>query len=311
MNEGRQGGKKAWLNILLFGLTVISVFIVGLGLSLNYVYAEAGGEGIQSEPRFESFFEPRVVRLSVVYAVVLLTILMGHELGHYLMCRRYGIDATLPFFIPAPTFIGTLGAFIKIRSPITRKNELFDIGAAGPITGFLLSLPALIYGISLSKVLPPLSQEGTLYFGEPLILKIIGGLVLKDVPAGYDLYLHPVAFAGWVGILVTAFNLFPIGQLDGGHVLYSLLGKRSKPVSLVVLAFFIIMGVFFWLGWVVWACVILILGLKHPRVLDEMDRISAGRRFVGLAVIIIFLISFTPFPVKGYSLLALINGWGR
>jgi len=228
-------------------------------------------------------------------------------MGHYLTCRFYGINATLPFFIPAPTLIGTLGAFIKIKSPITRRKQLFDIGVAGPLTGFLLSLPALIYGLSLSKVVPAVPREDVIVFGEPLLLKLIAGLMFRDASSQSDLFLHPVAFAGWVGILVTAFNLFPVGQLDGGHVSFSLLGEKSKGLARLLLVVFVIMGVFFWIGWIVWTLVIVLLGLKHPRVIDDPEGLSPSRRIIGAVMILIFVLSFIPAPIKGYSLLELVR----
>jgi len=258
----------------------------------------------------EAFTDPRIIRLSLVYAAVLIVILLGHEMGHYLTCRFYRIEATLPFFIPAPTLIGTLGAFIKIKSPITRRKQLFDIGVAGPLTGFLLSLPALIYGLSLSKVVPAIPREDAMVFGEPLLLKIIAGLMFRGVPAQSDLFLHPVAFAGWVGILVTAFNLFPVGQLDGGHVSFALLGEKSKRLAQMLLVVFVIMGIFFWIGWIVWTLVIVLLGLRHPRVIDDRERLSPSRRFIGAVILLIFILSFIPAPIKGYSLLELLHQWG-
>ncbi len=258
----------------------------------------------------EAFTDPRIIRLSLVYAAVLIVILLGHEMGHYLTCRFYGIEATLPFFIPAPTLIGTLGAFIKIKSPITRRKQLFDIGVAGPLTGFLLSLPALIYGLSLSKVVPAVPREDALVFGEPLLLKFVAGLMFRGVPAQSDLFLHPVAFAGWVGILVTAFNLFPVGQLDGGHVSFALLGEKSKSLAQMLLVVFVLMGIFFWIGWIVWTLVILLLGLRHPRVVDDREKLSLARRFIGAFILLIFILSFIPAPIKGYSLLELLHQWG-
>jgi membrane-associated protease RseP (regulator of RpoE activity) len=231
-------------------------------------------------------------------------------MGHYFTCRFYRIEATLPFFIPAPTLIGTLGAFIKIKSPITRRKQLFDIGVAGPLTGFLLSLPALIYGLSLSKVVPAVPREDTMVFGEPLLLKLVAGLMFRGVPAQSDLFLHPVAFAGWVGILVTAFNLFPVGQLDGGHISFALLGEKSKHLAKMLLVVFVIMGIFFWIGWIVWTLVIVLLGLRHPRVIDDQERLSPSRRFIGVVILLIFLLSFIPAPIKGYSLLELLRQWG-
>jgi membrane-associated protease RseP (regulator of RpoE activity) len=257
----------------------------------------------------EAFRDPRIISLSLVYAVVLIVILLGHEMGHYLTCRFYRIEATLPYFIPAPTLIGTLGAFIKIKSPITGRKQLFDIGVAGPLVGFVLSLPALVYGLSLSKVVPSVPREDAMVFGEPLLLKAVARLMFGPTPARSDLFLHPVAFAGWVGILVTAFNLFPVGQLDGGHVSFALLGEKSKRLASLLLGVFVIMGVFFWVGWIVWALVIMLLGLKHPRVVDDRERLPSSRRFVGAVILLIFALSFIPAPIKGYSLLELLHQW--
>jgi len=301
--------KRPWLNILLFVLTIGSAFFVGISWSLSFTY----GEGAGSHFPFDlggMLSSPRILLLSALYAAVLIIILLGHELGHYLACRRYRIDATLPYFIPAPTLIGTLGAFIKIKSPITRKQQLFDIGVAGPLAGFALSLPALIAGLALSRMVPSMPREEAMVFGEPIILKIIGALLFKDAPPGSDILLHPVAFAGWVGILVTAYNLFPMGQLDGGHIVFAMIGRKAGVIGKVLLGVFAVMGVFFWVGWFVWALLILLLGLKHPRVLDEEVPLSRGRKAIGLLIIVIFVLSFIPDPVKGFDLFSLLRQFG-
>lgn len=278
--------------------------------SVSYIFSDQILQDTQFVPGLEAFTDPRIIGLSLVYAAVLIVILLGHEMGHYFTCRFYRIEATLPFFIPAPTLIGTLGAFIKIKSPITRRKQLFDIGVAGPLTGFLLSLPALIYGLSLSKVVPAVPREDAMVFGEPLLLKFIAGLMFRGAPAQSDLFLHPVAFAGWVGILVTAFNLFPVGQLDGGHVSFALLGEKSKRLARLLLVVFVIMGIFFWIGWIVWTLVIVLLGLRHPRVVDDRERLSLSRRIIGVLILLVFVVSFIPAPIKGYSLLELLRQWG-
>ncbi len=309
MEEGRRSN-RSWINILLFIITCFSVFFVGLTWSVSYTYSDELSRDSQFVPTPQVFSDPRVIGLSLIYTAVLIVILLGHEMGHYLTCRYYRIEATLPFFIPAPTLIGTLGAFIKIKSPITLKKQLFDIGVSGPLTGFCLSLPALVYGLSLSKIVPSVSRENTLVFGEPLLLKFIGSLMFRNVPAESDLFLHPIGFAGWVGILVTAFNLFPVGQLDGGHVSYALIGQKSKPLASLLIGVFLVMGVFFWVGWVVWALVILLLGLKHPRVIDEGESLSRSRQVLGIVVVAIFILSFIPAPLKGFSLVELAKQWG-
>jgi len=299
---------KIWINIVLFVVTFISTYIVGLTWSASFIYAEAVNElSSQGELGAAIFFEPRVMILAGLYVLVLLGILSAHELGHFLTCRHYKLQATWPYFIPAPTLIGTLGAFIKIKSPITRKQQLFDIGVAGPLTSFFLSLPALAYGLSLSRVVPSIPSEGSIVFGEPLILKIITRLVMPDIPPGNDIILHPIAFAGWVGILVTAFNLFPVGQLDGGHVIYALIGPRARRIAPLIIIFFLIMGVFFWVGWLVWALIIFFLGLRHPRLLDEKEPLSSSRKLIGWLTLVIFLLSFIPDPIKGYTIFDLIS----
>lgn len=301
--------KNIWINILLFVVTVFTTFFVGISLSINYLHSEAFARDPQLQVTAEMAMDPRVISMSIVYVVVLLGILLGHEFGHFLTCRHYRIDATLPYFIPAPTLIGTLGAFIKIKSPITRKRQLFDIGISGPLTGFILALPALVYGLSLSKVVPPVPQEGEYVFlmGEPLIMKIIGAMFIKNVPADSNIFLHPVAFAGWVGILVTSFNLFPVGQLDGGHVSYALLGQKSRSVGQIVLGIFIVMGFVFWIGWFVWAFLLTFLGLKHPRIIDETVPLSPRRKLLGYLMVLIFILSFIPDPIKGYNFFDIIK----
>ncbi len=298
---------RPWLNALLFALTFASAFFVGITWALSYKYADSLGAAEPLSFGTEVLTDPAVLWLSFLYALVLLLILLGHEMGHYLTCRRYGINATLPFFIPAPTLIGTLGAFIKIRSPITRKHHLFDVGIAGPVSGFILSVPALIYGLALSKPVPPLPQAESIMFGEPLLIKLLSVFLLHGIPPGYDIIVHPVAFAGWVGILVTALNLCPVGQLDGGHVMFSLLGDKAKKLGWSIFAAFILLGIFFWMGWFIWAGLIFFMGVKHPPIYDQSAPLSRGRKILGVVTMIIFVISFIPAPITGYGLLEVIQ----
>lgn len=293
--------RRIWLNIILFIATLFSTFFVGITWSLSFKYADVFSQSPQIDLNVKIFEDPQIISLSIVYAIVLIGILLGHELGHFLACQYYKIDATLPYFIPAPTLIGTLGAFIKIKSPITRKQQLFDIGIAGPLVGFILSVPTLIYGLSLSRAVPAIPREGSLIFGEPLILKIVGSMIFKNIPPDFDVILHPVAFAGWVGIFVTALNLFPIGQLDGGHISYALLGPKSRNLAKLFLGIFIFMAIFFWIGWFIWVFIIFLMGLRHPRVIDEETPLSPRRKFLGFVVFIIFILSFIPDPIKGYN----------
>lgn len=297
---------RPWLNAVLLAVTFFSVFFFGIQWSMGYVYFDVIEAGSAEFSLLDVFSDRRVFALSFWYAIVLISILSAHEMGHYLTARRYGINATLPFFIPFPTIIGTLGAYIRIRSPITRKEQLFDIGAAGPLSGFILALPALVYGVSRSMVISITPKEHILRFGDPLIVKILEFVFFKDIPAGYALVIHPVAFAGWVGILVTFLNLFPVGQLDGGHIAYSMLGKKAFILGPVFLVLFIFMGIFFWIGWFLWAALVLFLGMKHPRLYDENKRLSKNRRILSYILLTIFVLSFNPAPIAGFSLLDIL-----
>lgn len=301
--------KKLWLNVLLFVLTACSTFYVGINLSFNYKYAEILVQNSEISPDLSLFFSFEVIGLSIIYTAVLLGILLSHELGHFLACRYYRINATLPYFIPFPNLIGTMGAFIKIKSPIKKKHQLFDIGIAGPLTGFIFSLPALVYGLPLSKVVPSIAaKEGSIMLGEPLLLKLIEGMIFKNIPPNSDIFLHPVAFAGWVGLLVTALNLFPMGQLDGGHVSYAVLGSKSRNLARVFLAILFALGIFFWVGWFLLAFLILFfLGMKHPQIEDETEPLSQRRKIIAYVIVLIFILSFVPDPIKGYNLVDLIR----
>ncbi len=295
---------RPWINALLFILTLGSAFFVGLGWSAGYLDAGPSPAGSPEA----SWHDPRVIALSLLYAAVLLLILLGHEMGHYLTCRRYGIDATLPFFIPAPTLIGTMGAFIRIRSPIGGKRRLFDMGAAGPLAGFVLALPAVIIGMALSKTVPALPRDQSLLFGEPLLLKAVGLFFFRHAGPGFDIVPHPVAFAGWVGLFVTSLNLLPLGQLDGGHIAYAVFGPRARLLAKSFFALLLVMGVFFWVGWFLWAVLVLFLGLKHPRVWDESAPLGQGRTLLAVGLLLVFILTFIPDPIQGTDLITLLRG---
>ncbi len=294
---------RPWINLLLFLLTLGSTFFVGLSWSLNFLYAPAFAADPAFRPPADAFRDPRIILLSAAYAAVLMAILLAHELGHYLACRRYGLSATLPFFIPAPSLIGTLGAFIKIRSPIHWKRRLFDIGAAGPLAGFVLAVPAVFAGLAMSRIVPSFPREEAIVFGEPLLLRLAGLLFLRDAGPGTDVVLHPVAFAGWVGILVTALNLLPLGQLDGGHIAYAVFGSRNRRISNIVMGALLVMGFLVWAGWLIWFFLLLILGLRHPRVIDEHEPLGTARTVLAFVLLAVFLLSFIPAPVQDYNVI--------
>lgn len=300
---------RPWLNGLLFAVTFLSAAFVGLSWSSRYIYPERWSGWISFKIEAWLFWDSRILLLSVLYAMVLMAILLAHEMGHYCACRRHGLDATLPFFMPVPTrsLIGTFGAFIKIRSPIERKKQLFDIGIAGPLAGFVLAVPALAIGLALSKVVPDLPRKGDLQFGYPLLMKILISILFPNFRLGSTLVLHPVAFAGWVGVLVTALNLIPVGQLDGGHITYSIIGRHHLNISRFVLMIFLLMAWFYWLGWLVLFIVLILLKIRHPKVIDEMAPLDRTRRILFVAVVVIFILSFIPAPVEEYNILDFIR----
>ncbi len=229
------------------------------------------------------------------FSITLMTILLAHEMGHYVACRYYRVDATPPYFIPAPTLIGTFGAFIRIRAPILYRRALFDIGIAGPLAGFIFVVPALAIGLAYSKIIPGIADRGELIFGIPPLQHLLDALVFPGVNPS-DIYLHPIARAAWVGVLATALNLLPIGQLDGGHILYSLIGRWHKLLSRLFVAALVPIGIFFSYSWLVWALLLLLLGMRHPSIHDSY-RIGRGRRWLALLALLIFLLSFSLTPV--------------
>ncbi len=242
------------------------------------------------------------------YSLSILGILGSHELGHYFACRYYGVDASLPYFLPAPLpLTGTLGAFIRIREPIPNKRQLFDIGIAGPIAGFVVALPILLVGIGLSHVvrLPPDFQGMEL--GEPLLFKAVSWLRWGTPPDGYSLNLHPMAFAAWFGLLATALNLFPIGQLDGGHICYAVLGRRSTIVTIVMVLCLVGLS-FVSSSWMVWTfltvAMLFAFGPRHPRTFDEDIPLDRGRCWLAGFAVVMFALCFTPAPIEPMNLIA-------
>ena len=291
---------RVWLHVALLLLTLASTVLAGTDAYLGFV---------------NDFIRPsKLPAISVGlfvhglwYAATILTILGCHELGHYLACRYYDVDASLPFFLPFPVAItGTLGAFIKIREQIPFKRMLFDIGIAGPIAGFLVAVPALFMGVAMSHLVA-LPTEFTGYeLGEPLLFKLASRLLWGPTPEGYSLNLHPVAFAAWFGLLATALNLFPIGQLDGGHISYAVLGRRSSQVTLVMIAVAVGLS-YFALSWRVWTVLMIAMlvtfGRHHPPVIDEEVPLDRARRILALVALGMFILCFTPAPIQPIDLI--------
>ncbi len=228
------------------------------------------------------------------FALTLVGILLAHELGHYLACVHYRLDASLPYFLPAPGFVGTFGAFIRIRSAVYSRRVLFDVGIAGPIAGFVVLIPVLLVGLAMSKQLPGIAHRGDIVFGTPLLLSWLESVYFPGVPQA-DIYLHPIARAAWVGLFATALNLLPIGQLDGGHLVYALAGERHRLLSTIALGALIPLGFLYWPWWL-WAAGLFLFGRRHPYIYDRQP-IGWLRRSLAAVAALLFLLSFMPAPV--------------
>lgn len=272
--------RRHWIHILLFVLTVASTCVTG-GLR----YSEDGS-----------------VHLSLTdglsYSVPVMLILLGHELGHYFMSRRYGMRSTLPYFLPFPfSPFGTLGAVIRMESPISSRRALFDTGVAGPLAGLVLTIPAIVIGLELSNITPASKLPGgTIRLADPLLFSLIQSLTLGKIAEGQEVILHPIGFAGWVGLFVTALNLLPVGQLDGGHVIYALFGRRSRTVFVLTIAVMAFITIFYNPGWILLLILIILFGFRHPAPLDDETPLDGKRKIMGGIVFGVFLVSFSPAP---------------
>ena len=267
------------IHIILFLLTVITTVIAGSMMAGGNPFANLSDWG-----------------KGVSFSFALMMILGCHESGHYFLARKHKVDASLPYFIPAPTFIGTFGAFIKVRAPIQHRIALLEIGAAGPIAGFIVAVPALVWGLRHSQVIETISSSG-IKLGDSILMKLLTLSLFPDLGSTEDVILHPVAFAGWIGLLVTMLNLLPIGQLDGGHIAYALLGERFNILAKYVLLLLIPMS-YFSLNWLVWGLLILLLmrTTKHPPIYNIEDPLTNREKWIGATSLAIFILCFIPAP---------------
>jgi membrane-associated protease RseP (regulator of RpoE activity) len=290
---------RRWRHLVLFLLTVLTTTYVG---SLHYASFVT-----DFSVSALSLDWPALLIRGFWYSGTILAILGCHELGHYFACRYYDVDASLPFFLPFPLVLtGTLGAFIRIREPIPSKRMLFDIGIAGPIAGFIVAVPALVIGLALSRVVIfPAGMDG-FSLGEPLLFRAVSWLMWGTPPEGYTINLHPVAFAAWFGMLATALNLFPIGQLDGGHISYAVLGRRSSHVTLAMVVCAVALT-WFSTSWVVWTVLmigmLLAFGRHHPQTIDEDVPLDPVRKWLALFALVMFVLCFTPAPIEPLQLI--------
>lgn len=244
--------------------------------------------------------DPRALWRGIPFAATLLGILVTHELGHYVLSRIHRVPTSLPLFVPGlPHFVGTFGAIIRMRAPVTDRRALFDIGVAGPIAGFVVAVIALVIGLRLSTVVPLQSNYG-LHLGEPLLLQFVSWLMIGPLPPAADVILHPIGFAAWFGLFITSLNLLPIGQLDGGHVAYALWGPRQRSVAVALLPILMLFGWLGWKGWFLWVGLVGIMGLAHPPVQNPDRELGSARVLVGWIALAIFALTFSwePFILR-------------
>jgi membrane-associated protease RseP (regulator of RpoE activity) len=273
--------ERRWLPGLLFVTTFLTT-----------TFAGAIQQGINP------LKQPLGLIQGLAFSITLMGILIVHEMSHYLASRAHKVPSTLPFFIPAPSIIGTFGAVIRMKGAIWDRRALLDIGASGPIGGFLLALPALTFGLTLSKIVPGGGGEAGLILGDSLLMVLLERLVLGDLPMDADIILHPIAFAGWIGMFVTSLNLLPVGQLDGGHIAKALYPDHFDVIARIVHFSLIIMGIFFWEGWLIWALLLFFIGVRHPPVLLPHISLDDRRRKIGYYALAIFILTFVPAPFK-------------
>lgn len=298
--------RRYWLHLLLFAATVFTTLIVGARLQYNF---DLGLPQFRSDadlfPLRWALEQPSRLLLGVPFSVALLGILLAHEMGHFFYAQRNRVWATLPFFLPAPTLIGTLGAFIRIRSPIRTRAALFDIGIAGPIAGFVVAVPVLLVALLASKPMAAGANDSLLTLGYPLIFNLgwkllhPHGMVLLS-----QLNPSPIAVAAWVGMFATSLNLLPGGQLDGGHIVYALLPRAHKAISRLTVLALVPLGIFFWMGWLVWAALLLLTVMRHPAV-PQYPPLDARRKLLAVFALVMFVLTLIPAPFLGAGLWSL------
>ncbi len=287
---GEVGESNPWLPVLFLLATIGTTLFAGYYQAKLYI-------AFLNAFALPGLRDPYLIALS--FSVSVMAILGTHELGHKIAAAYHGVKATVPYFIPFPNLIGTLGALIRVKSPVPTRNAAIDLGTSGPIAGFLVAIPVSIVGLKLSVAVPQSSIQpggGGIALGGNLFFYLLGKYV-SPIPDGYVLYLHPVAMAGWVGILVTFLNLIPAAQLDGGHIARAFMGERTHRYFTMVIALFLMALSFLWVGWMVWAILILLMGSAgNPGALDEVTPVSKGRILLTAVALLIFVLSATPVP---------------
>jgi membrane-associated protease RseP (regulator of RpoE activity) len=320
--------QRYWLHALLLLATVFTTLVVGSHFQYNFeqqrpALADEEDSYVPLFPVDVIWHHPARLLLGIPFSASLMLILLAHEMGHYLACLRYNVDATLPFFIPFPSLIGTMGAFIRIRSPIQSRRALFDIGIAGPIAGFVVACIVLAIALGLSRITPvtPPPTEGLRIDYYPLIFSLAQGALTSlgwlhgtaALPL-QKLLLHPMGLAAWGGMFATALNLLPGGQLDGGHIVFSIAPRAHRTISRLTILCLIPMAVYLWAGWLIWAILLEISSFRHPQV-AEFPKVSGKRIALAIFALLILVVTLARKPVTTIdqgrdrtSLKALIRG---
>lgn len=274
----REAKNRPWVNLLLLVITFFTTTFAGA----------SDGKTLAD-----------LLLSGLPYSLTLIGILLCHEFGHYFASRTFGVRATLPYFIPFPSIIGTMGAVIKTRSPIPNRRALLYIGAMGPIPGFIVSLAAAIIGIYLSDIRPLPAPGGDMLvpiYGNSMLFALLIKIFHGSIPAGHDIFLSPYAWAGWIGLLITSLNLMPIGQLDGSHILYSLIGRKQRMFGWAAFGGLVVLALI-WQGWIIWiGLTLLFLMVAHPEV-PESEKLTTAEMAMGWFCMVILILTFVPIPV--------------
>jgi membrane-associated protease RseP (regulator of RpoE activity) len=316
---------RYWVHILLLVATIFTTLVVGSHMQASFNAGHSAFAFDDDDVLFPLFpletvwRHPQQLLLGVPFSASLMLILLAHEMGHYLYCVHYGVSATLPYFIPFPSLVGTMGAFIRIRSPIRSRAALFDIGIAGPIAGFVVACSVLFFALGLSRPIPAaaFAAPGGPFPGIemrlPLIFsviqKLLAGLgLLRGVAIlpFHRLYLHPVAIAAWFGMFATSLNLLPGGQLDGGHIVYSIAPRAHRFISRLTILVLIPMAVYLWAGWLIWAVLLELSSLRHPQV-AERPKVTGGRLWLAAFAVVMLVLTLVPAPFSNGSLKQIVR----
>lgn len=309
--------ERYWLHVLMLLATIFTTLVVGARMEFNFLHRlpvfYIGDDSLSMFPVLWALHSSRLL-LGIPFSFTLMLILLAHEMGHYVYCRRYEVGATLPFFIPFITLFGTLGAFIRIRAPIRSRSNLFDIGIAGPIAGFVVAFSILFLSLGLSRPISSAPLGDKIDLGLPLVFHlchaILASLGIANGAAALPLSqveLHPVAVAAWLGMFATALNLLPGGQLDGGHIIFSLTPRRHRFISWSTITVLACLSIFCWLGWLMWAVLLGLSGLRHP-IVPESPEVSASRQRLAVVALILLVLTFAPAPIAHGSMIEVIRG---